>query len=168
MDAPFDHHGILPPEEWIEEPAGSASPWTFRLLSPADCQRMPARPYVIKGLIGKGDHAVMFGQPSAGKSCLAPYLAYAVAQGRSVFGRRVNQGRVLYLAVEDGEGVAARVHALSRRFGDAPHFMLVPDALDLRSEDDSGKRQEIELFIRYWRPTLTVVREALPPAPAKP
>ena len=64
---------------------------------------------------------------------------------------------MLYLAVEDGEGVAARVHALSRRFGDAPDFMLVPDALDLRSEDDSGKRQEIELFIRYWRPTLTVV-----------
>ena len=36
MDAPFDHHGMLPPEEWIEEPAGSASPWTFRLLSPAE------------------------------------------------------------------------------------------------------------------------------------
>ena len=97
---------------------------TLPLIHPADCETGPRRGYIVKHLVAPGDVGAIIGPPSTGKSMLAPYLAYAVAQGRRVFGLRVKAGRTLYVAAEDFTGMRQRVHALKLRHGDAPDFAL--------------------------------------------
>jgi len=137
-------------------PNQEGRPSLLRVLTPDQCEAEEPAPYVIKGLISRGDHAVLMGQPGAGKSVLAPHFAYAVAQGQEVFGRRVKKGAVIYVAAEDGRGTIRRVRALRRRRGDAPDFHLVPVAVDLL---EPGSRQLAELLalIRQLKPSLVVL-----------
>lgn len=124
------------------------------LLNPADLADEPARPYVIKGLIGQGDHAIIMGQPGSGKSVIAPHLAYAVAQGRMALGRRVKAGKVLYIPAEDAHGMKGRVRALMARHGNAPNFYLFPASVDLTNPDDVA---EIRHHIETIQPVLVVI-----------
>lgn len=63
-------------------------------LTPGQCASLPARDYVVKRLIAPGQVGCIFGEPGAGKSLIAPRLAYAVAQGEEVFGLRTKQAPV--------------------------------------------------------------------------
>jgi KaiC/GvpD/RAD55 family RecA-like ATPase len=107
----------------------------FRVLTLEDCATSPPRGYIIKGLLAPGDVAVKFGPPGSGKSVSSPYLAHAIAAGRSVFGRRVRRGAVLYVACEDGAGMRQRCTALRRVYGPAPGFRLVAEPIDLMTPD---------------------------------
>ena len=100
-------------------------------LSPAECESAPSRQYLVKGLLSRGDVACIFGAPGAGKSLLAPFLGYAVAQGREVFGMRSKPGGVFYVAAEDESGMRGRVRALRLAHGDADNFRLVGGVSDL-------------------------------------
>lgn len=126
------------------------------VLRPADCVGGNPRPYIVKGLLARGDLAVIAGQPGSGKSLLAPHLGYSVATGIAAFGRRVRQGGVLYLAPEDGAGMRMRVRALFQSRGDAPIFVLVPDAIDLR-DSNSPDLAAVEGLIRELEPVLVVI-----------
>jgi len=108
-----------------------AAPSRLTFLSPADCEASPSRGYVIKGLIAPGDVGCIFGAPGAGKSLLAPFLAYAVAQGREAFGQRVRTGGAFYVAAEDPHGMRGRVRALKAAYGDAQGFQLVEGVSNL-------------------------------------
>lgn len=121
-----------------EAKTAPAKPSRLTFLSPADCEAAPSRGYVIKGLIAPGDVGCIFGAPGAGKSLIAPFLAYAVAQGREAFGQRVRAGGAFYVAAEDPHGMRGRVRALKSAYGDAKGFQLVegvsnlfPDSPDL-------------------------------------
>lgn len=107
-----------------------------RLLFPADCENGPRRGYIVKGLIAPGDVVAVVGHPGSGKSIIAPHLAYALAQGRSVFGLRTKPGSVLYAAAEDFAGMRQRIAALRRKHGNAPDFAMV-DISNLRNKPDA-------------------------------
>jgi hypothetical protein len=125
-----------------------------RWLDPSECAAADPRGYIVKGLIAPRDLAIVFGPPGAGKSVITPYLAYAVAQGRGVFGRRVKQGRVLYVAAEDTHGMKARVHALSLDHGDAPEFLLFKHPVNLFANTGiDDLRNAVDIF----DPSLIVV-----------
>ena len=100
-------------------------------LTPADCATAVFRPYVIKGLLAERDVACIVGAPGVGKSVLAPYLAYAVAQGQPVFDRRVRKGGVFYVAAEDHHGMQGRLSALRADLGEAPKLHLIGGISDL-------------------------------------
>lgn len=117
-------------------------PGLLKGLTPAECSAGPPRGYILKGLIAPGDVAIVYGPPGSGKSVLVPHLAYAVAQGRWVFGRRVKRRRVLYFAAEDGHGMRARIAALMLEHGDAPDFLLVIEPLDLMNSDDRARLKQ--------------------------
>ena len=87
------------------------------LWTSADFVLTSHQQYVIKGLIAPGNVGVLLGHPGAGKSTLAPYLAYAVARGFPFCGMRTRKGRTLYLAAEDAPGVKKRLYALGLRHG---------------------------------------------------
>jgi len=111
----------------------------LRFLSPSDCEAMPARHYVVKGLLAERDVGCIVGAPGAGKSLLAPFIGYAVAQGERVFGHRTRAGGVLYVAAEDGHGMRGRVKALKDTHGDADAFRLVDGVADLLNSQVAGK-----------------------------
>jgi len=58
------------------------------------------KPPVIDGLLYPGTY-LFVGAPKVGKSFFMAQLAYYVSTGRSLWGRSVRQGTVLYLALED-------------------------------------------------------------------
>lgn len=106
----------------------------LRLLTLAECAAAPPRGYIIKRLIAPGDLALIIGQPGAGKSVLAPYLAHAIAAGRSVFGRRVKRGPVLYIAAEDPHGMRMRAAALRVVHGEADGLHIAAEPVDLQGD----------------------------------
>ena len=127
----------------------------INFLSPDDCEELPISEPVIKGLISAGDVVGIVGSPGVGKSVLAPYLAYAVAQGRNVFGHRVRQGRAFYVACEDERGMALRTRALRREFGGESNFTLVTGKTSLRK--NSPFLKALLKSVRDKRPSLIVI-----------
>ena len=146
---------MVRPSDDLRELLGEPEPSPLTFLTPADCASLPARPYVIKGLLGAGDIAAIVGAPGAGKSLLAPRLAYAVAQGEPVFGKRVKQGGVFYVAAEDGHGMRARLSALRGDFGDADQLHLVSGVSDLLSK--KGEILELQKAAKDRRPKLIII-----------
>jgi hypothetical protein len=62
---------------------------------------IPPLQWVVEDLIPEGT-TVLAGPPKLGKSCLVYQVAVEVALGGGLLGRTVEQGDVLYLALEDG------------------------------------------------------------------
>ena len=133
-----------------------SAPVPLRMLTPADCALAEPRGYTIKGMVAPADVAIVFGQPGAGKSVIAPHLGYAVAQGDPVFGRRVKPGVVFYVAAEDPHGMKGRVHGLRLERGDAPDFRLIEGVRDLLSEDSPDRDALLDL-IREHKPRLVII-----------
>ena len=72
------------------------------IFTARDLKNMAFQPqkFICDGLISEGC-ALLGARPKIGKSWFALDLAYAVATGGEVLGRRCEQGDVLYLALED-------------------------------------------------------------------
>lgn len=123
-------------------------------LSPADCTTATARCYVVKGLVAAGDVAAIVGAPGVGKSLIAPRFGYSVAQGSPVFGLKVRQGGVMYVAAEDETGMRARVAALREEYGDAPDFALVGGVTSLFPD---GDHKALRAAVKARKPALIVI-----------
>jgi hypothetical protein len=99
-------------------------------LKPFDSIEVSKTPnYLVKGILPRTGLAVVWGPPKCGKSFWVFDLVMHVAIGRKYRGRRVQQGRVVYLALEGGSGFAARIEAWKRRCLDGhkhavPFFLL--------------------------------------------
>jgi predicted ATP-dependent serine protease len=57
--------------------------------------------WLVDGILPAGGFSVLAGKPKGGKSTLARNTALHVAQGRDFLGRKVKQGPILYLALEE-------------------------------------------------------------------
>lgn len=126
-----------------------------------DCAAAASRPYVIKGLIGEGDVGCLVGAPGAGKSVLAPALAHAVAQGREIYGRKVKQGKVFYVAAEDQRGMMGRLTALRDAYGPTPDLVMLGGVSDLLNPE-AGKKwsrhaRNLAKRVQAERPRMVVI-----------
>lgn len=74
--------------------------------------------YLVKGWIGRQQMVVLYGQSNTGKSFLMLDMAYHVASGRDWHGHKVQQGVVLYLAAEGGNGYLNRARAIHDHYQD--------------------------------------------------
>ncbi len=106
--------GLLLAEAWQPDPVAPAprlrpeqrkAGWTAAELLAAD---FPHAGWIVPGLLPTG-LSTLAGRPKMGKSWLALQIACAVGAAGSVLGRAVEQGPVLYLALED------RPHRLQER-----------------------------------------------------
>ena len=172
-------HGWQPALEWDDDPEDSPAELTIEellgldsdkpvkvggltFLTPDQCASLPPRDYVAKRLIAPGQIGCIFGEPGAGKSLLAPRLAYAVAQGEDVFGLPTKAGAVFYVACEDEDGMAGRVSALRTDLGPADSFHLVRGCSDLFSPgqiEGKGSPDFEALFrqVKTVKPKLVVI-----------
>lgn len=115
-----------------------------------------AQGYLVKGIVQRSAHAVLYGPPGAGKTFVALDLAYHVAAGKPWMGRRVHQGTVLYLAYEGVGGLIARSKALVDKYGaGAPLYIQAAD-FNLR---ELGGREALGLLIAQLpeKPALIII-----------
>jgi hypothetical protein len=105
-------------------------------LEPFDAIKLASEPsYLVKGIIPPGGLTVAWGPPKCGKSFWIFDLMMHVALGWQYRGRRVQQGAVVYLALEGGHGFRARIEAWRRRHLAEHHepvpFYLISVSVDL-------------------------------------
>lgn len=74
----------------------------------------PPPAWLAKGLLPRNGIGLLFGESGAGKSFAAVHAALSVAWGLPLFGAKVDQGAVLYIAAEGGKSVVRRFKAANR------------------------------------------------------
>jgi AAA domain len=101
----------------------------FHLTRFCDIAVAEGMAYLVKDLIPTMGLVVAWGPPKCGKSFWMFDLSMHIALGWKYRGRRVQNGPVVYLALEGGRGFTHRVEAFRRHHGvtDAP-FYLITDA----------------------------------------
>src|SRR5262245_14711495 len=112
--------------------AKSSKHRTFTLVPFTDITVGNELVYLVKGIIPSSGLTVIWGPPKCGKSFWTFDLTMHIALGRPYRGRRVQQGAIVYLALEGGEGFRARKGACQQHHNveDAP-FFLITDRTDL-------------------------------------
>jgi hypothetical protein len=102
-----------PPGESSDEPKQSR----FRVVLEDEFSRLPKRLWIVKGVLPRGDLAMVYGASGSGKSFWVIDLAAAIQLGHPWCGRKVAQGQVVYIAAEGAQGVRKRVAAYKLRHG---------------------------------------------------
>lgn len=140
----FDSIGQSVAEEFPHSEATVAEKQhRFPVLPLQQFAAMPAPQYIIKGVVPKAELVVLYGESGSGKSFMALDMAMAIATGQPWRGRKVRQGRVVYIAAEGAGGFRNRVqayvteHQLDASAIDigvinaAPNLLLKDDALEV-------------------------------------
>ena len=114
---------------------GKSEPVTrtpLRLLSVDDALNAPPREYILDDLLAERELSVWWGRPKCGKSFLMLRLAYGLALGEGMWGKKVRKPvLVIYVAAEGEGGVKGRIRALADAMGKAPHFRFIAQRVDL-------------------------------------
>lgn len=71
----------------------------------------------VENLLRDGELSIIFGPSNVGKTFVAMDLAMSVATGTPFAGREVEQGGVVYCALEGGDGVRNRISAYRKEKG---------------------------------------------------
>lgn len=111
--------------------------WYDRIMPVVDAKDF------VQGVLVEGGAAVVYGDSNTGKTFWVTDLALHVATGTAWNGRRVDQGGVIYCALEGGNGfrnrVAAWRRANPRPDGTTP-FAAIPASLNLLDPDEDTPR----------------------------
>lgn len=138
-----DDFDVVDDLQKVERIAAPASKHRFEVV-PADRFAGGLPPtWIVKGLLPKAELAVLFGESGSGKSFVALDIAAAIARGVPWRGRKVKQGRVVYVAAEGAGGFRNRLNAYARAHDldladldlgvikAAPNLMVKDDAMDV-------------------------------------
>lgn len=104
----------------------------FPLTRFGSIERNDDVPYLVKELIPTGGLTVVYGEPKCGKSFWMFDVSMHIALGRPYRGKKVQQGPVVYVALEGGRQFHNRVEAWRQyhRVADGD-FYLMTERLDL-------------------------------------
>ena len=112
------------------------------MISARALQEMDFPPvsWVVRDLIPEG-LTLLAGKPKLGKSWLALQLCHAIATGGEMLGRPVDQGAVLYAALEDN-----RRRLKARMSKSAPPLSMWPEALHFATEWERLDARGLQAF----------------------
>lgn len=97
---------------------------------------------LIEDYLDQGAMSVLYGESNTGKTFVALDMAYHIAANRTWFGKKVEQGAVVYVAAEGGRLVENRIKALKLFYKDLPAdipFAIVPCPIDLLGDKSDTK-----------------------------
>ena len=108
--------------------------------------------WTVEDLLIDSGLSILAANPKAGKSTISRQLAKSVARGEEFFGRKCTQGRVLYLALEEHEGM---LKLQFKKLGVDSTDDILMHVGPLNSIEN--KYTELENAIQKLNPTLTVI-----------
>ena len=115
-----------------------------------------SRPPVVEGLLYAGAY-ILAGAPKIGKSFLVAQIAYHVSTGQDLWGYKVHQGTVLYLALEDDfQRIQSRMFMMYG-VNDTPnlHFATVAGKIG------NGLDEQLENFMREHPDTKLIIIDTM-------
>ena len=115
-----------------------------------------SRPPVVEGLLYAGAY-ILAGAPKIGKSFLVAQIAYHVSTGQDLWGYKVHQGTVLYLALEDDfQRIQSRMFMM---YGveDTPNLHFATTA----GKIGNGLDEQLENFIREHSDTNLIIIDTM-------
>lgn len=134
------------PEQPKEENKEKAKPEGLYYVKAKDIKRNLVASDFVQGLLGDKQLSVIYGRSNTGKTFFATDLAFHVALGSKWRDRRVEQGGVLYAALEGTSGINNRIVAFRDSLmimnKDMP-FVVMPCQVDFLRPDGN-----IEEFIK--------------------
>ena len=164
-----DHDDGFPPiPPWAEReganppkprPQPKAYSGKTKFLAFNDIMLDTTPPDLVQGIIPKGGMTTVWGPPKCGKSFWVTDLVMHVALGWEYRGRRVQQGAIIYLALEGGRGFKSRIVAWREKHatGDNPvPFYLVNGQMNMITEH-GGLIKDITEFMRGMPPAVVVI-----------
>jgi hypothetical protein len=129
----------------------------FQLVAFNDVKIGAERRYRVKGLLPRNGIAVIYGPRKCGKSFWTFDLTTHVALGWDYRGRRVQQGSVVYLALEGQAGFLDRIQAFRQHHpdirGNVP-FHYLPTTIDLVREH---KQLIADIRMQHTMPAVVVI-----------
>ena len=115
-----------------------------------------SRPPVVEGLLYAGAY-ILAGAPKIGKSFLVAQIAHHISTGQDLWGYKVHQGTVLYLALEDDNSRLQR--RMFRMFGvegtDTLHFATCAKQLG------AGLYEQLTRFVSEHKDTRLIIIDTL-------
>lgn len=135
-----------------EPPDLGFAPGEFTLLDFDWLMNQPPKEFIVEGLIGRRDAAMMFGPPKAAKSLVILDLIAAIISGSPFADHFEVNGfpNVIYCYGEGRSGMPNRIRALQHKWSLSPEqrarMKFLPIAPGLRHPDQPG---HIERFANY-------------------
>ena len=115
-----------------------------------------SRPPVVEGLFYSGAY-ILAGAPKIGKSFLVAQIAYHVSTGQDLWGYKVHQGTVLYLALEDDfQRIQSRMFMMYG-VNDTPNLHFATAA----GKIGNGLDEQLENFIRDYLDTKLIIIDTM-------
>lgn len=136
----FDALADAPEPETSDPGAQADKPNRFEVIPAAEFTSRPAPSWIVKGVLPRAELVVLFGESGSGKSFIALDIAAAIDRGMPWRGRRVRQGRVVYICAEGAGGFRNRLVAYQQAhqcelgigvIANAPNLLQKDDALDV-------------------------------------
>jgi hypothetical protein len=127
------------PEMFDTTPEPAAAKVRIDIVDWQDLQDVSVT-WLVKRMIPARGMTAIFGESGAGKSFFAIYVAAMIAAGQQAFGEDVDQGDVVYIAMEGAAGLRRRRDALIRTY-DLPEKLpvhFIRQQLNLRSTLDDA------------------------------
>lgn len=114
----------------------------YKLLSITELMNQKPAQWLVKRVLRQGEQAVLFGDPSVGKTFIGLDLSLKLASGMDWWGYGVNSGPVVYLAAEGVGGMRQRAKAWALEnyieLEDIPFFAL-PHAVIFGEDEQFAK-----------------------------
>lgn len=131
-----------------EEPPKQEKKKTLFYVAARDIQPIIEANDFVQGFLGEQQLSVIYGESNCGKTFFATDLSFHVAQGLEWRGRRVQQGGVMYAALEGERGLRNRITAYRKHnliLSKEMPFGMMPCQLDFFSKE-SNTDEFIELI----------------------
>jgi len=94
----------------------------------------------VQGLLTKGGMSVIYGESNCGKTFFMTDLAFHIVNGKMWNGKRVEQGKVVYVALEGLHGLKGRIEAYKRHTCESlKNLQVMPCAIDFLNPDEDIK-----------------------------
>lgn len=140
--------GPLPPKQSFLEKLRA------NLLTAADVLARPNPKPLINGVLDLDSEAWIIGAPGSFKSFVVLDIAGHVGTGKPYHGRRVHQGKVIYLVAEGVTGMKLRVQAWQSVYGPMENVFFIPFAVQA---GDPEQWAALLQLVREEQPVLVII-----------
>jgi len=113
----------------------------FKLTSASDFIKANSISWLVKHILPSGGLAMIYGKSGTGKSFFALDITASISRGISWCGKKVKQGKIVYIAAEGVNGFRRRIQAYSAHHSISPNelaFKIIAETPDLTKDNDKA------------------------------